>query len=166
MYICNRARVSQRRTLFYKMFVSSRPSTRRLSLDVPTNPCLLWTIKVHSSGTKYKGHLFLNSHQNIQVDCDSSFILLSVPFRKSKTISRAGHLLENTRGQQAFRHPRLCLNLSSHVRLLLNMVDRLFVTSLCGVRWFETDVSRLPIGPIFKGQTVEASQPDSWRWDR
>ena len=26
---------------------------------------------------------------------------------------------------------------------------------LCGVRCFETDVSRLPIGPIFKGQAVQ-----------
>jgi hypothetical protein len=26
---------------------------------------------------------------------------------------------------------------------------------LRGVRWFETDVSALPIGPIFKGQAVK-----------
>jgi hypothetical protein len=34
---------------------------------------------------------------------------------------------------------------------------------LCGVRWFETDVSGLPIGPIFKGQAVKEAWPSKTR---
>ena len=34
---------------------------------------------------------------------------------------------------------------------------------LYGVRWFETDVSGLPIGHMFKGQVV---QEEPWRWDQ
>ena len=36
---------------------------------------------------------------------------------------------------------------------------------LRGVRWFETDVSGLPIGSIFKIQDIFLEQLYPWRWD-
>jgi hypothetical protein len=54
--------------------------------------------------------------------------------------------------------PRLSISISKDKNmrhcafpLLLNRT-LLFYGLLCGMRWFQTDVSLLPIGPVFKGQ--------------